>query len=454
MTKTKARSRRQFSILSILGLMLVAALSIVGWQKYIYVHPAHKNTMYEKAPFTNSGQFKLGKNVVSIKSITHSDRGNRIVAEDRMGKPLASPPAYAEMLKSSADWLDTVQLELDAGDSEFEVIHARIFDYSTRTAIGKTDPQTGYRMIDPSTLQIYRLGAKLPDRLDVWLRVRSYPKKNGEIVKLNPAVNRPAKGLGGSFEIVEFCDGFASYSTATGQLVGDPQSADRESAYLVKFDGNWPKGQRVQIVTVGKNGDRRHEAQYFTFTDYYSDHPKLLTLPMGREQIDHIEIREFVDRRVFFFQGLKVPTTSQSAFVRPPHVEIPAGSLAEELSITEFLPLDVSVAMESGSTATGTFSSEHAQDIMRNINNTKMDSHATFITRTMGLGGRCLSVNVAATDPEKGAIVPLRRGSGSSGGSASHLKYQVLQVPIEQVDSIQLRLPDPIASPVKFSGQP
>ncbi|MEM7316241.1 MAG: hypothetical protein AAF497_24165 [Planctomycetota bacterium] len=222
------RSRRQFTISAILILMVVAALAVVGWQKYIYVHPAHKNSLYEKAGYTNNGKIRINGNTLALERIARSDRDGTLAVEEFTHKT-SGKAGYSDILQASGPWLDTAQVELNCvGNAEgerppMEIIEVRVFDFATRELISKTDVQSGYRMIDPITLQLYRLGGYLPDRVDLWFRVRSYPDLDVEIVKLTPRIDATAKGFGGEFRVTNLVRGFKSYRRESLQVTSTMQ---------------------------------------------------------------------------------------------------------------------------------------------------------------------------------------------------------------------------------------
>ena len=167
--KAATKSRRQFGLKHLLSLMVLAAAGIVGWQKFLYVHPAHRNMLYEKAPYTRSGFIDLEHCKISMESVARSDRNGTVFVEDGFGAKIATAAKHGLVLKNSGPWLDTAQIELAVTDGGFEVLESRVFDFENRETIDEIEPYSGTRMSDPTTLQIYRLGKKLPDQVDVFL---------------------------------------------------------------------------------------------------------------------------------------------------------------------------------------------------------------------------------------------------------------------------------------------
>ena len=133
--KITARRSRQFGLKHLLLLMLLVAVGIVAWQKFIYVHPAHHNPSYEKAPYSRSGYVNLEHCRIAIESVTRSDRNGTLLTEDGFGVTQSTPPAGEQSLKAlktSGRWLDTAQIEFSSSGGKFEVLSTSIFDSQSR----------------------------------------------------------------------------------------------------------------------------------------------------------------------------------------------------------------------------------------------------------------------------------------------------------------------------------
>lgn len=438
-----AGRKRQFGINHLLILILLVAVGIVVWQKLSYVHPAHQNTFYEKAPYSRTGRVAFENCSIAIGSVTRSDRDGTVLTEDGFGLAQSTSPSNVEVLKTSGPWLDTAQIEL-VGGGTFDVVQARVFDFESRQLIHKSFPQSGQRMSGPKTLQIYRLGEKLPDQIDVWLRIDEYAKGNQPTI-IEPKPGATCRLPEGTLVIREIYPGMQSYTPKTG-VVCDPNYANSNVAMMLTFEGTWPRENRYQAIAVSKDGKRIYERSVFSFPGSYQfrtgaekekEPAELVRFPVGINDISHIEVRPFGKRHAFFFEGVKLPQTSTAKFQAPPVAAVKVGGEETTAYATEFEPLELKLTTTKGDAVVGVSVNEYFATVDMAATAAKnIDSKTTLVVSLEGLSKPQVLLT-ANPGPEQ------KNWTGAYGGisgGGKFLRSFVFPLVFDELESVQVQI--------------
>ncbi|MEM7316240.1 MAG: hypothetical protein AAF497_24160 [Planctomycetota bacterium] len=205
---------------------------------------------------------------------------------------------------------------------------------------------------------------------------------------------------------------------------------------LVDFQGDWPDGERVQVVTVTNEGERIHLARFYRFGQ--RNGPQLLTLKVGLDDIDHIEFQPFVDRDRFFFQGVQLPKTSMAAFSDPPRATVTFDEVDKKVRLDAYLPLKVSMELIEGR-ATGVSSGTFGQNLTRVEPD---EGYSTLVTRLDGIGSPIVRATIQGTSRT--------RGSGTASGACRVLRYEAYEAPAEDLKAVDVNLPNPDPAQLLF----
>lgn len=209
--------RRQFGLMQLMILVFLIAAGIVAWQRLTYVHPAHENPEYQKGAYTRTGSILFDQCRIKMDTVLRNDRDGAILVEDGFGNSQAKEAAdvigdQAQVLKKSGGWMDTAEIQLSVTGGSIEVPQVLVFDSRSRKRINEqNDNLFGAWISGAETVQINRVGEKLPDRVDVLLRVWVYGEENTPTL-LQPKVGATCKAPGGTVELLELHRGFQSYS--------------------------------------------------------------------------------------------------------------------------------------------------------------------------------------------------------------------------------------------------
>ncbi len=437
--------RLRFSLASLFLLTTLCAALLVAWKAITYEPPTHKISLYEKAPGTVRDSFVVGPNRVRMHLVTRNDRDGALHYENGRGAAVANLVAQnAQVLSSAAPWLDVVQIELSPAPDRLDVIEARVFDHKTRTLINDANPEFGWRMVAPDVLQIYGLGKPLPEKLDVWFRLHSYPagdevrtiaptaSSNCELsdgTKLTLSDIRP--GLGGGWSSAK---GFLSSTIADDGSIAAEFNITRPHA----------SDERLQMAAVLKSGEKVHpELPHFIGSRAMSlESRQLIRFDAFLAELDHFEVRPFGGRERFFFEAVALPKVSTKPFVAAPiaRVQIAGGEMDER--IATFAPLDVSVATHRGEWAGGCRAGSGRASITKSANVTDVDKSFTFVSDCSGISIRPqlqFTLRNQTSPASNSGLTPSGFQGGTSGGNfgASCWTYRT---PLDQVDAVEVEL--------------
>lgn len=433
------RFGRQFSLKHLLLLMVAFAIAIPAYQRFIYVHPAHRaNSLYEKAPPITGGRVKIGDCELSIRSVARTDRDGTILVEDGFGVKVATTVDNTKVLKQSAAWLDTAQIEFDVVGGQVDLHGIRVFDHDSRTLIEEINGARGTRRVDEDTLHFYGLGNRLPDVVDVFLRVRCY-ESSSKPIKLATYEGASCKTPHGVVRIDRIMRGMSSYSSESG-FTTSPEREKENTFILLEFAGeSWTNDANYEIRLVTKRNER-------ILNDFYFGFPGSYVMPDGTrragihcywnlDDIEHFEIRPLGVYKKFFFDGLQMPQTSNAKFQTPPSPVLQVNGEEKDFKVAELMPLNVSLSFERGDVVNGTSSSGRNTHFSYHADPANVDTETTLIARVNG-------IKEIGWDLQ---LTPATRnfGAHTSSGSGRWMGAFNYHMPLENVKQLKIQWPPP-----------
>jgi hypothetical protein len=434
-------SRARFSLATLLIVTTIAAGGMAVWRVFFYEPPTHKIPLYERAPGTRPQALDVGPNRVGLRLIARNDRNGSIRYNQRRSAGAKLTAADEKVLTKPAKWLDVVQIKLDPGPEQIDIIEPRIFDHEKRELLPELSDAYGWRQVGPNAMQLYGVGRPLPDRLDVWFRAHSY--EAGDLVaELAPTKGATCKVPGGNLTLRDIRAGSWSYRSDQGLMT---LHGDRHHQVTIVLSWSVDGGAgKFQIAAVTKSGDKVHmdgAPHYLAFrSGVRSEEPINFNLPL--EAIDHFEVRPFGGRHVFFFEAVELPKASAQAFAPPPKAVVDVFGKEIERELTEFAPFEITVATHRGHWASGTAAGGSWASVMPTSQATDLDEAFTFTYRGEGLRRLAFSYKFF----EAGSAKPLtpadlkQRSSGTASGAAVDVGYQEFQTPLDRIESIEVSI--------------
>ena len=437
----------RFSLRSLMLLTSLCAVTLTCWLAFIYEPPTHEIPLYEKAPFTRRLSKQVGPNLVAIKLVARNRRDGRIAAEDGHGKPQVNQPAVAAaLLSQAASWLDIVQIELTPKEKLLDILELRIFDHETRTLLSDVNQNFGYRVLPSNLIQLYGLGADLPEKVDVWLRLQSYDPSD-KALRLNPTRGATCQLPGGTLKLTDLRAGSWAYDSRKNPrhhlLHGN--DSDIISTEL-EWQGNWQAG-RYQIAAVTKDGQKRH-ASHPHFIRFYSNGLSRLPIqfPIALTEIDHFEMRPFGGRHRFFFEAVKLPVADGGRFQPPPTAMVAINRQEVKLDLDEFAPLSLNVATLSGVRVAGNSSSGGRYSVRyKKHDQLSDDEYFALVYRVEGLGQAGWDFEFLSADTNRvlSKTEMRQRSSGEITGGTNKLGTLDFESPLDEVGAVKIRLQSP-----------
>lgn len=406
--------------------------------------PTDRIAAYEKAPGTLQNWFDVGPNRVRMRLVTRNERDGTLKYENGRGIAIQNLTAQnAPILSSAAPWLDVVQIELEPTPDRVDVIEARVLDHTTRTLISHVSSRFGWRMVSPDVLQIYGLGKLLPEKLDIWFRLQSYPANEQRIGTLAPtpksSCRLPDRSRFTLNDIRNSLDG--GWTSAKGFLASPKPDGDQVVGDFTISHGH--DQLRWQLTAVLKSGERIHpDSRHFVGPGVtLNDHRDLISFDADLSDVQHFEIRPFGGRERFFFDAVTLPKVSHKPFSAPPTARVPVAGGEVEEAIAVFSPLEICVATHRGLWVGGTRSGNGRAVILPSKFVSELDRAFTITTSIHGLSVRLGSRFTLVGAKSPAAIVnvaSIKYGDAVSGNSrAGAVSYRI---PLDQVDNIEVEL--------------
>ncbi|UCF16859.1 MAG: hypothetical protein JSW59_05255, partial [Phycisphaerales bacterium] len=431
---------------------------------------------YEKAQGTTTGKIKVGPTLFAVEAIARWDRKGMMHLENGLGKKLRPHDFETADYSNQVQWMDIANIYITPDAGKYDILEVRVFDHRTRQllqvgenlALGysfdrsvvkqtlcEEDSLEVGKVFSASLIQLRRIGRLLPETVDVWMRVLHNPE-NSPMWRLDPKEGSSASLGNISLLFRELRDGSWSYASKSadsdsGQFpVGRVQWVKKNESdaavCMAAFDfinvkkGPPGKSDAYQIAAIAKDGTR-----------HIPDHPHFLTarrgitrviefdLPAG--QISHFELRPFLGRDRFYFDGLRLPKVSAHPSTTPPPITIPVNGKEVDVKSDGLSPAKLCVRVLKGKRAYSV-GSRGMQGWVRMVKEPfeDTDSMITVIYEMKGLAAKNFSLN--CFDADGGRIPAESRHHFTSNPQGFTVGYWETNVPIEKISHIEWSIGD------------
>ena len=434
------RSRRlrvQFSLKSLLALTTLVAVSVVAWQFVFYVHPAHRVSAYGMAPYTLGRSIRVGPNLVGMKRLTRNDRDGSLISTDGRETLIKNAaPQNAQELTSCAPWLDVVQLELDVPAEQLEVLEIRIFDHRTRTIISENEPRFGWRAVSRNTIQIYGIGEEIPEQLDIWLRLYSYSSSDST-VNLLPIAGAECELPNGSLNVYQVRDGSWGGSSPDYDYPLNKEGC----TFLLKGHGiSGSNRTNYHVCAVLSSGERLAQDRSIDFFEPVVDVDRL-HFHCDRTEIERFEIRATDRPHSFFYEAVSLPKLSGKPFQKPPAATFQVQGQEIYHDFAELAPLKFSAETRCGDWGGKLYGGLTAAVLIPPDEVKYVDKMHTLIYRATGFA---LTPAVSSFFAHTNQPV-FSSGRGHAGCVNKSLWYEVRDLPLSELRSVDFQFPPPAA---------
>lgn len=428
--------RIRFSLAKLLAAITIVALLAAAWQLFFYRHPTYSLGLYEKAPSTRSGSIEVGPNRIEIEYIARNDRDVSIHYEDGFSSPVTSQSADEAQFKQVGPWLDVVEFVLAPSPGEIDLVEFRIFNHDTRDPLNQTDGY-GWRLKSPNVVQVYGIGKKLPPQVDLWFRLHSR--------EAGTATHRLEPKRGATCQLPETVVTLDDIRAGSWKSVDNKleQPADLRSANTT-LAISWSEpttSATYDLIAVSKRGQRARSDDYLA-TQITPNRPLFSTesLFMPLDQIDHLELTPHVDRSVFFFDGLTLPSASETPFAPPPVAVVRVDGQPTTQEVQDFLPIEMNVALLDGEWNHNVTSNGDLGWAIPNPDGPRdVGSALTLTYQTQGIN---LRPQFEYLDSDTNQPIPYadlhHSSSGSSGGNNFAAGDETLRIPLKRIKEVTI----------------
>lgn len=333
--------QNRISLRSMFAATAVIASLLGIWRAFYYQPPTHKYPAYENANPVARLIAHVGSNTVALASVSRNRFDGGIDRENGRGVRLARTVPNQAVLSSCSQWLDVAQIEFAIDPSLVEILEARVFDHRSRTLLTELDKSFGWQMVGPNLLQVYGLGKKLPERLDIWLRAHSY-KSDDEVLILEPEKNAQAFFRDATFTLNSIVDRSANLFS-TPPPIEPFRYVDSCQISLVSKRSDDPKETRYEIAAIADDGTR-HVHDRHVDLEITGDGEALTFEFLLAGPVDRFQLRPYGGGHRFFFEAVELPKAGNRPFAPAPTVRMPLQEGAVRQVLDEFAPLQISLA--------------------------------------------------------------------------------------------------------------
>ncbi|HEX5470820.1 MAG TPA: hypothetical protein VFW73_02985 [Lacipirellulaceae bacterium] len=452
-------SRYRFSLATLLVLVTFVAALLGAWKIWSYEPPTNRIPLYEKAEGTRRSWMDVGPNRVRLAVIARNDRDGTLHVEDGQQHAVAqSQIPDSGTIAKAGPWLDVAEVRLAPGPEQIGIIDVRIFDHKTRQLISDLRPAYGWRVMDRNAVQLYGLGTALPNLVDIWFRLNSYPP-NFLLAKLSKNAGATCTLGGADFKLQDIQRGNCGYSFPKGLFTLPGPDQDNGTSVLLSLHGgnfDW----RYQIAAVSHTGKVVYTDVPAFLQPQKQRQLEFIRFDIDFKDLDHFEIRRYGGRHKFFFDAVELPKISTRSFAKPPTAKVLVNGHEIERNLNEFAPLEFTVATFRGTEFTGSTASEWRSIL---IHSTTMpndtDKRLTVAKWTRGLSPQLWDFRYLSV---KNHALMLQSRSRAFGGNAhGGAAFETFAAPLEQLGELKVMLKSPAnttpakaATVKKTSGSP
>jgi hypothetical protein len=436
---------------------------------------------YEKAQGTTTGKIQVGPTQFAVEAIARWDRKGLALFEDGLGNKLKPYDFKTPDYSTQAPWMDIANIYITPDSGKYDILELRVFDHATKEMlqIGESlalgygfDPEPVKQTLanhkldldkafTASVIQLRSVGRLLPPEVDVWMRVLHTPE-NSPMGRLNPTKGSSASLGEISMLVRELRDGQWSYATNSGDSaqwpdpelspVGKVQWTKKNDIHapvcMAAFDFvNAPaqlsgSGELYQIAAIAKDGTRSvPDSPHFIAPR--RGVTRIVEFALSADQVSHFEIRPFLGRDRFYFDGLKLPKVTVHPSISPsqPLAKIPVGGKEVDVTSNILPSVKLRVRVLKGKRATGVANSGmHAWAKMTEEPFENTDSMITVIYEIKGLATEKCSFNCFESN---GRRIPIDGPHACSRNpQRSTVGFWRPNIPIQKISHIEMSLGD------------
>jgi beta-lactamase regulating signal transducer with metallopeptidase domain len=401
-----------------------------------FTRTAAETKLLKDAAGTRTQEINSGGNTYVLESVSRASRDATLVSENGRGAAVTSAVRMLPDVKNAA-WMDHAVIDLKVPDAEqFDVQRAMILDSRTKIPLQQFQSGAGVRVFDNQRFHVYSLWNTLPESIDLVLQVYNYddgfrlivPAREGAAVQHNGTTLTIPHLIAGQH------DGWSS----TSGYVGEPRDVNTTCEVELKFTGN--TDQKFSVWVALTNGDRWNIKSGGWFSGNDAGGSEKMAIPL--EDIDHFELRPYVEPITIFFEDIRLPLRRGDLDENVPVVEFPVNQLEQEFMSEVFSPLNIHFRSRRGQVYSGISSVEFTVSLQeQDKKQRKPDTNCTIVWSTDGrLECNSFAEFVVRLDAN---IDPRKIGGSTNFWASSDRKSVTVEsrsVPLEAVQAMRLHL--------------
>lgn len=321
--------------------------NVLVWKRWSqprnFTRTADESQRLKNATGTDTLNLTLGTNTYRIGTVARGQADNTFIAEN--GKGISQPSISNEYPEfTNGAFVDHAIINLSAPDpTRYELAELDVLDSQTKIPLRSFQYGAGSTWSDQEQLQLFSLWDKLPDTVDLILKVYNFnsdqfryqiPAKEGATLKLEDA----------TFEIKYLRAGnYIGWSSYSG-FYGEPLNTRNTSEIIFNNTGGKPLNASLWVVS--KSGERQNLKNGSWVSHRYGSVPIKLMMPLS--EIAYFELRPQAAIKKIYFENIQLPARRTPLDQNLPIIEFPVDGQSQKYTSDVLSPLRVHFESQRG----------------------------------------------------------------------------------------------------------
>lgn len=312
-----------------------------------FTRTASQTPRLKNATGTDTLQLISDSNAYSIGRVARGQADGRVRTEDGKGMGIAVKGSSLKI--TNGTFMDHALIELAGpAPSRFALSQVDVLDSQTKIPLQSFQYGAGFTWTDQSRFHLFSLWEKLPDKVDLVLKVINYDSDDFRY-QIPAAIGSTVQHAGSSFAITYLGAGNHNGWSSNSGFHGEAQGLENTSEIIFQITGN--REQKFSLWVVSKTGRRQNLNEDGWFSSQTGNSPIRIMLPLS--EIAHFELVPYVEPKTIYFEQIQLPARSAPLNQELPLIEFPVDGQARKYTSDAFNPLRVHFESHRGNLYSG-----------------------------------------------------------------------------------------------------
>ncbi|MCA9016874.1 MAG: M56 family metallopeptidase, partial [Planctomycetaceae bacterium] len=282
-----------------------------------FTRTAAQTPRLQNATGTDTLKLNSGSNTYAIGSVSRAQADGTFTTADGKGRLKTSKTVLPTI--TNAIFMDHALIKLSEPETKrFALSQVEVLDSQTKIPLQSFQYGAGFTWSDQSRFHLFSLWEKLPDTVDLVLKVFNYDSTDFRY-QVPAAVGSTVQHAGSSIEITYLGAGNHNGWSSNSGFYGEAQSLENTSEIIFNITGN--RDQKFSLWVVSKTGRRQNLREDGWFSAQTGNSPVRIMLPLN--EIAHFELVPYVEPVTIYFEQIRLPSRAAPLDQQLPTIEFP-----------------------------------------------------------------------------------------------------------------------------------